>query len=145
MQKSFSKTRSFNHEMTSDKSMLLRRLGENLDIFFEELYRKRCEIRNIIVTLRKKDFSRESQIYEFPDYTLSRREIYKAVETLLLTIYSPDEIYRGTGVITSDLRNFTPKQLSLFDIQSQNFKKNIEFEAIFSAIRTKYGGKSIRI
>jgi len=145
IQKSFSKTRSFNHEMTSDKSVLLRRLGENLDIFFEELYRKRCEVRNIIVTLRKKDFSRESQIYEFPDYTLSRREIYQAVETLLLTIYNPDEIYRGTGVITSDLRNFTPKQLSLFDIQSQNFKKNIEFEAIFSAIRTKYGKKSIRI
>lgn len=145
LQKSFSKTRSFNHEMTSDKSVLLRRLGDNLDIFFEELYRKGCEIRNIIVTLRKQDFTRESRLYEFPDYTLSRTEVYRVVEKLLDDIYNSKILYRGTGVITSDLRSFEPKQLSLLDRESQNFKKNIEFETIFSEIRTKYGKKSIRV
>lgn len=145
VQKSFSKTRSFNHTLTSDKSMLQRKLWENLDIFFEELYKKRCEIRNIIVTLRKQDFTRESRIYEFPDYTLSRKEVYRAVEKLLTEIYSPEILYRGTGVITSDMRSFEPKQLSLLDIESQNFQKDIHLASVFSSLRRKYGKESIRV
>ena len=96
VQKSFSKTRSFNHALTSDKTVLLRRLSDNLDIFFEELYRKRCELKSITVMLRTKEFTRTYASHEFSDYTLSRKEIYQVVEKLLSEIYCPDIIYRGT-------------------------------------------------
>ena len=82
--------------MTSDKSVLLRRLSDNLDIFFEELYRKRCEIRSLTLMLRTKEFTRIYASYEFMDYTISRKEIYQALEKLLSEIYDPDTIYRGT-------------------------------------------------
>ena len=82
--------------MTSDKNFLLRKLLQNLDIFFEELYHKKCEIRSISVELRCQDFSRVSLQHEFPDYTLSRQEIYRVVEELLDRLYDPDVVYRGT-------------------------------------------------
>lgn len=145
LQKSFSKTRSFNHEMTSDKNFLLRKLLQNLDIFFEELYHKKCEIRSISVELRCKDFSRVSLVHEFPDYTLSRHEIYTVVEELLTRLYDPDIIYRGTGIRTGDIRLFTPKQLSLLDIQSQGFTKNIALESAISGLREKYGKEMVRV
>ncbi len=145
LQKSFSKTCSFNHEMTSDKNFLLRKLLQNLDIFFEELYHKKCEIRSISVELRCKDFSRVSLVREFPDYTLSRHEIYTAVEELLDTLFDPHILYRGTGVRTSDIRLFTPKQLSLLDIQAQIFTKNIALESTLSGLREKYGKGVVRV
>lgn len=84
-------------------------------------------------------------MYEFPDYTLSRKEVYRAVEKLLTEIYDPEILYRGTGVITSDMRSFEPKQLSLLDIESQNFKKDIHLASVFSSLRRKYGKESIRV
>lgn len=145
LQKSFSKTRSFNHEMTSDKQILLRKLLQNLDIFFEELYHKKCEIRSISVELRCKDFSRVSLMHEFPDYTLWRHEIYAIVEKLLTQLYDPHTIYRGTGVRTNDIRLFTPKQLSLLDISAHEFTKNISLESTISGLREKYGKKVLRV
>lgn len=145
LQKSFSKTRSFNHEMTSDKSFLMRKLLQNLDIFFKELYHKKCEIRSISVELRCKDFSRVSLLHEFPDYTLSRHDIYSVVEILLAQLYDPDTVYRGTGVRTSDIRLFTPKQLSLLDIQAHDFTKNIALESTLSGLTEKYGKKVLRV
>jgi len=145
LQKSFSKTRSFNHEMTSDKEVLLRRLGDNLDIFFEELYRKRCEIRSITVMLRTKEFHRLYTSYEFRDYTLSRHEIYSVVENLLSEIYHPDTLYRSTGIITYDMRLFTPRQLSLSDVRERQSMQAIKLEKTLSDLRSKYGKQSVRV
>ena len=145
LQKSFSKTRSFNHEMTSDKSVLLRRLSDNLDIFFEELYRKRCEIKSLTLMLRTKEFTRIYASHEFMDYTLSRREIYQTVEKLLSEIYDPDTIYRGTWVMTYDMRLFTPRQLSLSELRETQSLQAIQLEKTLSELRTKYGKQSVRV
>jgi hypothetical protein len=67
------------------------------------------------------------------------------VEELVTKLYDPDMLYRGTGVRTSDIRLFTPKQLSLLDIQAQIFNKNIALESTLSGLREKYGKGVVRV
>ena len=145
MHKSISKTRSFNHEMTSHKKFLWKKLLLNVERFFEELYVQQVEVRNIKVFFRTKEMERYRKTYEFEDYTNDRKTIYSAIKELFLDLYDSETIYRSTGIISTDIQPHNPKQLSIFRDQNIKSERSIKLEWVLGEVNQKYGKLKVRV
>ncbi|MDA9129422.1 hypothetical protein N9J72_03025 [Candidatus Gracilibacteria bacterium] len=143
--KSISKTRSFNHDMTSNKQKLWGKLLLNIERFFEELYIQQVEVRNIKVFFRTKEMDTYKKTLEFEDYTCDRKVIYSAIEKLFSELYDSEIIYRSTGVFSTDIQAYDPKQLSIFQTKNQASERSIKLESILGGINDKYGKLKVRV
>ena len=145
VQKSISKTRSFNHELSSSRDVLWKKLLMNIERLFEELILKEFHLRNITLMLRDKAFIVTKISYEFEDYHCDRKQITSILSDLLGKLQQPWVIYRSTGVITTDIQKYTPKQLSIFSGNNEKFQRDISLEKVLWDIHKKYGGEKIRV
>lgn len=145
VQKSISKTRSFNHEKSSDRDFLWRKLSKNIDRLFEDLIIKEFDIRNITLFLRNKDFQTFRLSYEFEDYHCERDKVVRVLQRLLEELFDPADIYRSTGVITTDIRKHTPKQLSIFEVNNSRHEKSLSLEKTLQSLSLKYGGEVVKV
>ena len=115
IEKSISATRSFNYHKTSDESFVWNHLLMNFDRAYGRLVEKNLDTNHVIITFRNK----EKQVFGLDmrcAHTQSRTEILSMIERLFKRIYSPDVIYRTTGVTFSGLKLNTPKQYTLEDV-----------------------------
>jgi len=143
--KSVMKTRSFNHDKTSNPQKLWSYLLKNIERLFEDMALHEFEIRNIKLYLKTKDKQSYTLAHYFEDYTCERKEIYSALQEMFLKLYIPWTIYRTTWVGSHDLQKYTPKQLSIFSEKNKKHEKNIKLEKIFIDIHKKYGNTKIKV
>jgi hypothetical protein len=91
-----SRTRSFNHHISSDKNFLLLQLTQNFEWLFEKLIKQNLEIRKIALLLRTKNF--QTLIYELnlQEHTNNRNIIFSSLIKLFEYNYNENFLYRST-------------------------------------------------
>jgi hypothetical protein len=89
VQKSISKTRSFNHEISSKREILWKKIILNVERLFEELTVQEFQLRNITLFLRNKAFETSQLSYEFEEYHCDRKSILSVLSELLTHLQVP--------------------------------------------------------
>ncbi len=145
VQKSISKTRSFNHEITTKREILWKKLVMNVDRLFEELTISEFQVRNITLMLRNKAFQTSRLSFEFEDYHCDRKQILEALSHMLTALQIPWDQYRSTWVITTDIQKYSPKQLSIFSQTNERFQKNVSLEKVLGEIHKKYWNEKLKV
>lgn len=142
--KSISATRSFNYHKTSDKGFVWDHLMMNFERAYERLIDKNLEANHIIITFRDKERRVFGLDKRLGRHTQRKTEIIDVLSTLFEKIYSPDTIYRTTGVIFTWLETNTPKQYS-FEEQAYiaELVKDQKLEKIINGINQKFGRKTL--
>jgi len=143
--KSLVKTRSFNHEKTSNPKIIWSKLLMNVERLFQEMALHEYEIRHIRLYLKTKQKESFGISHYFEDYTCDRKEIYGALQVLFTKLYKPGVIYKATWVGSHDLQKYSPKQISIFTQSNVKHEKNVKLEKIFLDIHKKYGNSKVRV
>ena len=142
--KSISATRSFNHNKTSDKGFVLEHLLMNFERAYERLIDKNLETNHIVITFRDKERRVFGLDKKLERHTQRKNDIIETISTLFEKVYSPETIYRTTGVIFTGLEKNTPKQYTLEE-QSyiQELVKDQKLEQIINGINKKFGRRTL--
>lgn len=114
IEKSISATRSFNYHKTSEEWFVWNHLLMNFDRAYGRLVDKNLDTNHIILTFRNKEGQTFGIDTRLP-HTQKREEMLDTIQKLFKKVYSPDVIYRTTGVTFSGLKPNTPKQYTLED------------------------------
>lgn len=144
MDKSISATRSFNYNKTSDKRFVWDHLLMNFERAYERLIDKNLETNHIVITFRDKERNVFGLDKRLGRHTQRKNEIIETISALFEQIYSPETIYRTTGVIFTGLEKNTPKQYTLEE-QSyiQELVKDQKLEQIINGINKKFGRSTL--
>lgn len=137
-EKSISRTRSFNHNITNDKEYLLKQLNIHFERVFEEITNKNQEIRFISILFRTKEFETLTYSYKFAEYTNERADIHSSLLKIFNSTYNEDKLYRSIWVIFSEFRDYLPKQSSIFDKPLRSKDNNYNLYKIIWNINEKY-------
>lgn len=131
-------------KFTSDKDFLKNSINYHIHRACVRLRKNNLKTSIIGVMLRTKDFRvfSEKYICEKPlDFEL---EISKIIFELFEKIYSPEIIYRSTGVFFEKLTNRMEEQTSLFSDDLTNCKKNNLTKCI-DKLENKFGKDIIQV
>jgi len=141
--KSMSRTRSFNHNLNSNKVFLTNQLKEHFERLFENLIEKNLETKNISLLLRTKDF--KTLIFDYPlqEHTNNRFFLFSKLFTLFEINYDKDIIYRSTWVIFGKLKNYLPEQKNIFENISLWNRNNYTLYKTIENINNKYWNHKI--
>lgn len=144
MDKSISATRSFNYHKTSDKSFVWDHLMMNFERAYERLIDKNLETNDIIITFRDKERRVFGLDKRLGRHTQRKNEIVEIMSTLFEKVYSPDTLYRTTGVIFTGLEQHTPKQYSLEEQwYIAELMRDQKLEKIINGINKKFGRSTL--
>lgn len=124
--KSISRTCSFNHRITNNKEFLKSQILINFERAFEVLYESNLELAEIWVMFRDKEFKQEYIFIKIVKYSNNHQEILKNILIWFNKLYSENRNCRSTGIYFHKLRNYLPKQASLFDPVLRNKDQNYE-------------------
>lgn len=94
--KSISRTRSFNHRITTNKEFLYEQLLINFERAFEVLYDNNLEIAEVGIMFRDKSFKQEYIFIKIPAYSNNHAEILQKINLGFQTLYSPERQCRST-------------------------------------------------
>ena len=131
-------------KFTSDKDFLKNNINYHIHRACAKLRKHKLKTSTVGLMLRTKDFRViwEKYISEKPlDFEL---EISKIILNLFNKIYSPDIIYRSTGVFFDKLSPADECQISLFDNDFQHIK-NQKLTECFDKLENKFGKDIIQI
>lgn len=142
-EKSISRSRSFNKNITNDKNFLLNQAKIHFERLFEEITDKNIEIKSISLLLRTKEFS--TLIFEFKmqEYSNIRNELFKNLFELFEKNYDENILYRSVWVIMSDFRNYLPRQTSIFELQKHTKDQNYILSKTINSINEKFWTRKI--
>ncbi len=143
--KSIWRARGFNRKMTSESSILLNHIKSNLDRMCDQLSRKWHEIGDIHILLIDSNWLQYKDHIELPVFSSDRTEILRVLQRLFQKIYKPGVLYRKTGVFSSQIQSIHEKQLSLFQQENHDHKKNLHIERLLHDMEGKYGKGVLRI
>jgi hypothetical protein len=141
--KSISRTRSFNHRITTNKDFLREQILVNFERAFEVLYDNNLQIAEVGIMFRDKSFKRDYIFIQIPAYSNSHKEILEKIFKAFETLYSPERECRSTGIFFHKLRNYLPKQASLFDPILRNKDQNYELTKKIQEINKSLGSHKI--
>lgn len=145
MEKSISATRSFNQRKTSDKGFVWEHLLMNFERAYERLINKNLQTNHIIITFRRnKDWGVFGLDRRLHTHTQRKNDIIDTMSELFEKTYSPNILYRTTGVVLSGLETAEYKQYSLEDQPYiQELIQDQKLEKIINGINLKYGRGSV--
>jgi len=132
---SIQKTSSF-AKFTSDESYIINSLNYHAHRACRKLRSLRLKTKTVGVMLRTKDFKvyyLKSLLLQPTDFEF---DIYEAIKIIFAEIFSPNVIYRSSGVILEDLAEQT--QLSLFSSALKNEKAQ-NLTSAWDTLENKYG------
>ncbi len=141
--KSIQKTSAFGL-FTSDLDFIKNQLNYHIHSACRKLRKIDCKAKVIGVMLRTKDFKVifEKKLLSAP--TSFEMEISDIAFDLLKKIYSPDILYRSTGIILDDLYSNKESQLSLFFDDIAQSKKE-QLSKCFDKLEEKFGKNIVQI
>ena len=70
---------------------------------------------------------------------IDKSRMVSLLQEMLLSIFDKSCIYRTTGVTFSELSPFTPKQLSVFDIDDKVQVKNEKISNALTKLKERFG------
>ena len=116
----------------------------NFERAYERLIDKNLETNHIIITFRDKERRVFGLDKRLGRHTQRKNEIIEIISTLFEKVYSPDTIYRTTGVIFTGLEQNTPKQYSLEEqVYITELVKDQKLEQIINGINKKFGRRTL--
>ena len=136
--KSMSRGRSFNKEITSDKSFLYSQILLNFNHLYEEFSLRNYQLKKVSIFFRNKEKLTTIFHYNLPEYTTSRKEILIIVQRLLETYYSSKELYRSTWVVFWSLEKIQSTQLNLFEKVRTTQKHNAQLISVINSINAQF-------
>lgn len=138
-EKSISRSRSFNKQITNNVPFLLEQLHIHFERVFETITEKNKEIKSISLLLRTKEFHTLVYDHVFSEHTNERKILYDAIITLFYTNYREDFLYRSVGVIFSDFRSYLPRQIWIFDTPLRSKDNEYRLAKVIHTLNTKIG------
>lgn len=141
--KSISRTRSFNHNITSDIEFLKAQILLNFERVYREIIEKDFEVKTLSVMLRDKSFNTYYYDFSFSEHTNLRHILLTITLRLFENIYNKNILYRSTGVIFSWLRSFLPRQTSIFDTPLRSKDQNYILNKTINQLNAKYNKNKI--
>ena len=116
----------------------------NFERAYERLIDKNLETNHIIISFRDK----ERRVFwidkKLATHTQRKNDIVDIISTLFEQTYSPNIIYRTTGVIFTGLEQHTPKQYSFEEhIHIEELIKDQKLEKIINGINKKFGRRTL--
>lgn len=115
IRKSIISSRSFNRNITQDRSILWRKILENLEWAYDTLMNERLMPKVIWVHLKDRWFLSQWEFQELSGWTLDRNEITMAAKVAFSRLFDSTKEYRSTWVQLCELIPYSPLQQSVFD------------------------------
>jgi len=140
MPKSIQKTSSF-QKFTSDAQYIKNSLHYHAHRACKKLRKLGLKAQIAVIMLRTKDFRIFYGKHVLINPSDWEFEIFEAVNDLFEQIYSPDIIYRSSGIILENLTEIS--QLSLFN-SAENQTKQYNLTKAWDKLETKYGQNIIQ-
>lgn len=137
--KSIACTRSFNHEMSSNPHFLWRQILMNFERAYDTMLSEKQGARVIWLLLRTKEFSYQTRAVDMGETNIDKSRMVEFLREMLLSLFDKNCIYRTTGVTFSELSPFTPKQLSVFDIDDRVQVKNEKISNTLTKLKERFG------
>lgn len=142
--KSMSRWRSFNKNVTDNKSFLYKQLLINFNFLYEEFIDKNFKLKTISIFLRDKEFKTNIYKYDFDDFTYLRYEILSKIKYLFdENILVSNDYYRSTWVIFSNFKTYKPYQTSIFDKPIKDDNNNLLLSKTVNEINEKYWNRKL--
>lgn len=136
--KSIACTRSFNHEMSSNPHFIWRQILMNFERAYDTMLSEKQGARVIWLLLRTKEFTYQSRAVDMSETNIDKSRMVALLREMLLTIFDKSSTYRTTGVTFSELSSFTPKQLSVFDIDDRVQVKNEKISNALTKLKERF-------
>lgn len=134
-------TKSF-ESFTSDKDFLIGRLNYHIHKSSQKLRSWDGYAKEIVVTLRTKNFQVFEKNLRLPMATNSESTLLKAAIKLIDLMYAQSVVYRSLGVTLKNLSFGKERQISLFD--QEKFEDD-KISHLIDKIEEKFGKNSIRL
>jgi hypothetical protein len=115
----------------------------NFERAFEVLYDNNLEISEVWIMFRDTSFKREYLFIQIPAYSNNHSEILQKIILWFEQLYFPERPCRSTGIFFHKLRNYLPKQRSLFDPVLRNKDQNYELTKKIQEINKSLGSHKI--
>ena len=127
---------------TSDKEFIKSELNKHIHVACRKLRKHNCYCKSIGVMLRTKDFNVFTNKKNIEISSNFELEISKVAMELLEEIYSPEILYRATGIHLFNLNESKDNQPTLFNTAKKNNNENLA-KAVDN-LEKKYGKNIIR-
>ena len=141
--KSIARTASLG-EITVSRETLVAHLTHHTTRVATELVTKRYLAAKLAVFLRLKSFDSASAEIRLDYPTASYFVLSRAVQAALERLCQPGQLYRGCGVVASDIRFAASVPLDLFGVMEQDGRQGA-LMGTMDAINGKYGSGTVRM
>jgi len=141
--KSIARTASLG-ETTASMEILAAHLTHHTTRVATELAMKRYLAARLAVFLRLKSFDSTTAEIRLDYPTASYFTLSRAVHAALERLYQPGQMYRGCGVVASDIRLAASATPDLFRVMEQDKRQGALLETL-EAINLKYGSGTARM
>ena len=139
--KSMARTASLG-QLSSQRDFIAAHLTHHTTRLVTELVRKRYLAQGLSVFLTLKSFASRAEEIRFSDPSANIFEFSRAVRDAFAWLYRPGELYRGCGVIATELRPSEERSLDLFGKVDNDDRKE-RLMATVDTLNKKYGNHTV--
>ena len=139
--KSMARTASLG-QLSSQRDFIAAHLTHHTTRLVTELVRKRYLAQGLSVFLTLKSFASRAEEIRFSDPSANIFEFSRAVRDAFARLYRPGELYRGCGVIATELRPSEERSLDLFGKVDNDDRKE-RLMATVDTLNKKYGNHTV--
>jgi nucleotidyltransferase/DNA polymerase involved in DNA repair len=137
--KSIVVSRSFNDRITNNPDFLWRQALIHFERAYETLLSEKQGASLIGIYLRLRDHSYASKYAHLGEPTIDRSRMISILRTLFDAAHEGGIDYRTVGITFGQLSSFTPRQLSVFDVEGREHETDARLSDALSRLRARYG------
>ena len=139
--KSVARTASLG-QPSSQRDFIASHLTHHTSRLVTELVRKRYLAQRLTVFLTLKSFASRAEETRFDDPNANIFDFSRAVRDAFARLYKPGELYRGCGVIVTEIRPSEERSLDLFGKVDED-ERNERLMATVDTLNRKYGNHTV--
>jgi len=139
--KSMARTASLGR-VTAQRDVIAAHLTHHTTRLVAELVNKQYLAQGLTVFLTLKSFASQAVETRFADPSANIFDFSRAVRDALTQLYQPDELYRGCGVVATEIRPVEARSLDLFG-KVDNDERNERLMSAVDKLNRKYGNHTV--
>lgn len=132
-------SRSFNDRITNNPDFLWRQALMHFERAYETLLSEKQWASLMGIYLRLRDHSYASKYAHLGEPTIDRSHMIATLRTLFDAVHEQGIDYRTVGITFGQLSSFTPRQLSVFDVEGREHETDARLSDTLSRLRARYG------
>jgi nucleotidyltransferase/DNA polymerase involved in DNA repair len=136
------RAKSFHPHFINSFELLRERCIHNFEKVYVDLTKQSLLTRHITVSLKTKQFHKNSYSYRFPQHTIERATLLDAMKHCLRQCWKPWVLYRQTIIVCSDLCYQSSWQQSLFVLEEWS-KDQQRLQRVMTSLNTKYWSRVV--